>query len=107
MGAEMYNHMGRGDDSVVVERGLALLKMIRLLTFSLAGEAWLSFIGNEFGHPEWVDFPREGNGFSYHYARRQWSLADNPDLRYGGLNAFDQGHARLRHPAQSSFGSAD
>ena len=89
MGAEMYWHMGLGDSSVVVERGVALLKMIRLLTFSLAGEAWLSFIGNEFGHPEWVDFPREGNGFSYHYARRQWSLADNPALRYGGLGAFD------------------
>ncbi len=90
MGAEMYWHMGRGDGNVVVERGIALLKMIRLLTFSLAGEAWLSFIGNEFGHPEWVDFPREGNDFSYHYARRLWSLADNPDLRYGDLNAFDQ-----------------
>ena len=93
MGAEMYWHMGRGDTNVVVERGIALLKMIRLLTFSLAGEAWLSFIGNEFGHPEWVDFPREGNGFSYHYARRQWSLADNPALRYGDLNTFD--HAML------------
>ena len=93
MGAAMYDHMGRGDTNVQVERGVALLKMIRLLTFSLAGEAWLSFIGNEFGHPEWVDFPRAGNGFSYHYARRQWSLADNPDLRYGGLNAFD--HAML------------
>jgi 1,4-alpha-glucan branching enzyme len=90
MGAEMYWHMGRGDGNVIVERGIALLKMIRLLTFSLAGEAWLSFIGNEFGHPEWVDFPREGNDFSYHYARRLWSLADNPDLRYGDLNAFDQ-----------------
>ena len=90
MGAAMYDHMGKGDTNFVVERGLALLKMIRLLTFSLAGEAWLSFIGNEFGHPEWVDFPREGNGFSYHYARRQWSLADNPELRYGGLSAFDR-----------------
>ena len=90
MGAEMYWHMGQGDGNVVVERGIALLKIIRLLTFSLAGEAWLSFIGNEFGHPEWVDFPREGNGFSYHYARRLWSLADNPDLRYAGLNTFDQ-----------------
>jgi len=90
MGAEMYRHMGLGDGNVIVERGIALLKIIRLLTFSLAGEAWLSFIGNEFGHPEWVDFPREGNEFSYHYARRLWSLTDNPDLRYAGLNAFDQ-----------------
>ena len=90
MGAAMYDHMGRGSADFIVERGIALLKMIRLLTFSLAGEAWLSFIGNEFGHPEWVDFPREGNGFSYHYARRQWSLADNPALLYSGLNAFDR-----------------
>ena len=90
MGAEMYRHMGRGDQSVVVDRGVALLKMIRLLTFSLAGEAWLNFMGNEFGHPEWVDFPREGNGFSYHHARRQWSLAADPGLRYGGLEEFDR-----------------
>jgi 1,4-alpha-glucan branching enzyme len=73
-----------------VDRGIALHKIIRLLTFSLAGEAYLNFMGNEFGHPEWVDFPREGNNFSYHYARRQWSLADNASLRYGGLNAFDR-----------------
>jgi len=98
MGAEMYRHMGRGDGNVVIERGIALLKMIRLLTFSLAGEAWLSFIGNEFGHPEWVDFPREGNNFSYHYARRLWSLADNPDLRYGGLSAFDRAMLSLDAP---------
>lgn len=90
MDQEMYYHMGRGDANIVVERGIALLKMIRLITFSLAGEAWLNFIGNEFGHPEWVDFPREGNGFSYHHARRQWSLADNPALRYRDLNRFDQ-----------------
>ena len=90
MGAAMFWHMGRENPSLTVERGLALHKMIRLITFSLAGEAYLNFIGNEFGHPEWVDFPREGNGFSYHFARRQWSLADNPALRYSGLNAFDQ-----------------
>ncbi len=90
MDQAMYYHMGKGDANVVVERGIALLKLIRLLTFSLAGEAWLSFIGNEFGHPEWVDFPRAGNGFSYHHARRQWSLADNPTLRYHDLNEFDQ-----------------
>lgn len=90
MGQEMYWNMGRENGSLIVERGIALLKLIRLLTFSLAGEAWLSFIGNEFGHPEWVDFPREGNGFSYHYARRQWSLADDPALRYHDLNEFDR-----------------
>jgi 1,4-alpha-glucan branching enzyme len=90
MDAEMYWHMGKGDPNIIVDRGLALLKMIRLITFSLAGEAWLNFMGNEFGHPEWVDFPREGNNFSYHHARRQWSLADNPNLRYGGLQEFDR-----------------
>ena len=90
MDQEMYGNMGRGSQSGVIDRGIALHKMIRLLTFSLAGEAYLNFIGNEFGHPEWVDFPRAGNNFSYHHARRQWSLADNPELRYGGLNEFDR-----------------
>lgn len=90
MDAAMYGHMRRGDEHPAIERGLALLKLIRLLTFSLAGEAYLNFMGNEFGHPEWVDFPREGNGYSYHYARRQWSLVDNPALRYRGLAEFDQ-----------------
>ena len=90
MDQEMYWNMGRESASIVIERGVALHKMIRLLTFTLAGEAYLNFIGNEFGHPEWVDFPREGNGFSYHHARRQWSLADNPALRYQGLNEFDR-----------------
>jgi len=47
-------------------------------------------MGNEFGHPEWIDFPREGNNWSYFYARRQWSLVDNPDLRYRGLWRFEQ-----------------
>lgn len=90
MDQDMYWNMGNDSGSIVVDRGVALHKMIRLLTFSLAGEAWLNFIGNEFGHPEWVDFPREGNGFSYAHSRRQWSLADNPDLRYHGLNEFDR-----------------
>ena len=95
MDADMYWHMNRGSDSVVIDRGVALHKIIRLLTFSLAGEAYLSFIGNEFGHPEWVDFPREGNGYSYQHARRQWSLVDNPDLRYRELNSFDAALQRL------------
>jgi 1,4-alpha-glucan branching enzyme len=89
MDQEMYWHMGRESQNLVIDRGIALHKMIRLITFSLAGEAYLNFIGNEFGHPEWVDFPREGNGLSFHYARRQWSLVDNPELRYQYLNAFD------------------
>ena len=63
--------------------------MIRLLTCALGGEGWLGFIGNEFGHPEWLDFPREGNGWSYHYCRRQWSLVDDASLLYGGLALFE------------------
>lgn len=95
MGAAMYEGMERGRPDPIVDRGLALHKIIRLLTFGLAGGAWLSFMGNEFGHPEWVDFPREGNGWSHHYARRQWSLADSPFLHYGGLQAFDAALMRL------------
>ncbi len=87
--AEMYTHMNRFAESLIMDRGIALHKMIRLVTASLAGEGYLNFMGNEFGHPEWIDFPREGNGWSYHYCRRQWSLVDNPDLRYGELNRFD------------------
>ncbi len=89
MDKEMYWHMGVGDDHPVIERGIALHKMIRLATFALAGEGWLNFMGNEFGHPEWLDFPREGNSWSYHYCRRQWSLADNEALKYRFLAAFD------------------
>ena len=63
--------------------------MLRLVTYTLAGEAYLTFMGNEFGHPEWVDFPREGNGWSHQYARRQWSLVDNQELRYRQLGEFD------------------
>jgi 1,4-alpha-glucan branching enzyme len=90
MDQEMYSQMSNDRQSLVVDRGVALLKIIRLLTFSLAGEGYLNFMGNEFGHPEWIDFPRPGNGNSYHYARRQWSLVDNGFLRYGKLNEFDR-----------------
>jgi len=90
MGAHMYTGMNRGSHDLVVDRGVALLKLIRLLTFSLGGEGYLNFMGNEFGHPEWIDFPRAENGYSYHYARRQWSLADDPFLRYGQLQDFDR-----------------
>ena len=88
--AEMYWNMNKGSNNAIIDRGVALHKMIRLLTASLAGEGYLNFMGNEFGHPEWIDFPREGNGWSYHYCRRQWSLVDNPDLRYGELQEFDR-----------------
>lgn len=87
--AEMYTGMSKFHPSLTVDRGIALHKMIRLITATLAGEGYLNFMGNEFGHPEWIDFPREGNGWSYHYCRRQWNLVDNTDLRYGELNAFD------------------
>jgi 1,4-alpha-glucan branching enzyme len=87
--------MSKQSQSVVIDRGVALHKLIRLLTASLAGEGYLCFMGNEFGHPEWIDFPREGNGWSYHYCRRQWSLVDNPDLRYEGLCEFDRAMVAL------------
>lgn len=88
--SEMYSKMQKGDESVIIDRAVALHKMIRLITSTLAGEGYLNFMGNEFGHPEWIDFPREGNGWSYHYCRRQWSLADNSSLRYCELEGFDR-----------------
>ena len=69
---------------------MALHKMIRLLTASLHGGGYLNFMGNEFGHPEWIDFPREGNDWSYQHARRQWSLADDGTLQFVWLGAFDR-----------------
>ena len=87
---EMYWSMNKGSQSMVIDRGMALHKLLRLITMTLGGEGYLTFMGNEFGHPEWIDFPREGNGWSYHYCRRQWSLADNPELRYQYLNAFEK-----------------
>ena len=88
--SEMYTGMHKDYQSMVVDRGMALHKLLRLLTMSLGGEGYLTFMGNEFGHPEWIDFPREGNGWSFHYCRRQWSLADNPDLKYQYLLAFEK-----------------
>ena len=90
MDAEMYDHMLLDDDTPVISRGIALHKLIRLLTFSCAGNGYMNFMGNEFGHPEWIDFPREGNSWSYHYARRQWSLAENKKLKYFKLLNFDR-----------------
>ena len=85
----MYWHMMRDDNDGRVSRGIALHKMIRLVTLATINGGYLNFMGNEFGHPEWIDFPREGNGWSHKYARRQWDLVDNPDLKYQYLNAFD------------------
>jgi len=92
---EMYWHMNKGSSNLVVDRGMALHKMIRLITAATAGNSYLNFMGNEFGHPEWIDFPREGNGWSYQYARRQWSLIENQDLRYHFLSDFDRAMIRL------------
>ena len=95
MDAEMYTHMSCDSHSLIIDRGIALHKMIRLATLAAGGEGWLNFMGNEFGHPEWIDFPREGNGNSYQYCRRQWSLVDNELLRYRHLNAFDAAMVQL------------
>lgn len=84
MDKEMYTGMSLLDGATpVVDRGMALHKMIRAISLALGGDAWLNFMGNEFGHPEWIDFPREGNGYSHKYCRRQWGLVrwDARDLR--------------------------
>lgn len=87
--AEMYWHMNRESESMVIDRAIALHKMIRWITISLGSEGYLNFMGNEFGHPEWIDFPREGNGWSFKHCRRQWNLAEADYLRYIDLNTFD------------------
>ena len=86
----MYTHMSRFTQSPVIDRGMALHKLIRMVTMTLGGEGYLNFMGNEFGHPEWIDFPREGNDWSYFYCRRQWHLTDDSTLRYEFLNNFDR-----------------
>ena len=88
--ADMYWHFKKGDESDMVNRGIGLHKMIRLVTSSTINGGYLNFMGNEFGHPEWIDFPREGNGWSYKYARRQWNLVDNRELDYHYLGDFDK-----------------
>ncbi len=87
---EIYFGMDKTQENLVIERGLALHKMARLATASLNGGAYLNFMGNEFGHPEWIDFPRAENGWNYSHARRQWSLRDDPNLRFQGLGDFDE-----------------
>ena len=91
----MYTSMHVVDENLVVDRGMALHKMIRLVSLATAGDGYLNFMGNEFGHPEWIDFPREGNDWSYKYARRQWNLSDNKELRYYLLNEFDKAMIKL------------
>ncbi len=86
---EMYWHMDKKSQNLAIDRAIALHKMIRFITIAMGTEGYLTFMGNEFGHPEWVDFPREGNDWSYKYCRRQWSISDNPLLRYEDLKHFD------------------
>ena len=92
---KMYWHMQVGDDDMTVARGIALHKMIRLVTLATINGGYLNFMGNEWGHPEWIDFPREGNGWSYKYARRQWNLVDRQDLQYRYLLAWDNAMVEL------------
>lgn len=93
--ADMYWHMQKGDSTLLVDRGVALHKMIRLITATTINGGYLNFMGNEFGHPEWIDFPRQGNGWSYKYARRQWELVDNKNFYYHSLGLFDQAMLQL------------
>jgi 1,4-alpha-glucan branching enzyme len=90
IGEDMYHHMWIDDDNAKVTRGIALHKMIRLITLSTASNGYLNFMGNEFGHPDWIDFPREGNNWSFKHARREWYLADAPHLKYHLLATFDR-----------------
>jgi 1,4-alpha-glucan branching enzyme len=93
--ADMYWHFKKGDENYTVERGIALHKMIRLLTCATINGGYLNFMGNEFGHPEWIDFPREGNGWSHKYARRQWNLVDNKELCFHYLGDFDRAMLKI------------
>ena len=93
--SKMYTDMCKSSNDSVIERGIAMHKLIRMATMTMGGEGYLNFMGNEFGHPEWVDFPREGNGWSYFYCRRQWHLADDENLKYQYLGAFDKEMIKL------------
>ena len=103
--SRMYTDMSEESNDATVARGMALHKMIRLVTMTLGGEGYLNFMGNEFGHPEWIDFPREGNGWSYFYCRRQWSLADSPLLKYRYLQAFDKAMVALAQESRLFLGA--
>ena len=103
MGAAMYDGMRRDDASLAVDRGVALHKLARLATIATAGHGYLNFMGNEFGHPEWIDFPRAGNGWSFNYARRQWRLADDDSLHFHSLLVFDRAMLALVRSADDFF----
>jgi 1,4-alpha-glucan branching enzyme len=98
-GASMYTDMNKDCHNATIDRAIALHKMIRLFTLAGGGEGYLNFMGNEFGHPEWIDFPREGNGWSFHYCRRQWSLKNNGLLKYQWLGDFDEDMIHLTKEA--------
>jgi 1,4-alpha-glucan branching enzyme len=106
MGEDMYHHMSTDDVNLKVDRGMALHKMIRLITLGTASHGYLNFMGNEFGHPDWIDFPREGNSWSFKHARRQWHLADDAHLKYSLLAKFDRDMialAKTHHLLEGSF----
>ena len=103
MDKEMYFSMNKDSKNPVVDRGIALHKVIRLVTAATAGDGYLNFMGNEFGHPEWIDFPREGNGWSFGHARRQWSLAEPDYLRYRYLRNFDAAMVHLIRKERTLF----
>jgi 1,4-alpha-glucan branching enzyme len=90
IGSDMYDNMALDKENIRVDRGIALHKLIRFLTLATSGNGFLNFMGNEFGHPEWIDFPRQENNWSYQYARRQWGLVDDPNLKYQLLDRFDK-----------------
>jgi 1,4-alpha-glucan branching enzyme len=106
IGKDMYTSMEKKSQSLAVDRGMALHKMIRLITLATAGDGYLTFMGNEFGHPEWIDFPREGNGWSYQYARRQWDLLRDKQLRYHWLADFDRDMIELVVRSKKCFDAA-
>jgi 1,4-alpha-glucan branching enzyme len=106
IGKDMYNHMRIDDDNSKVARGIALHKMIRLITLGTASNGYLNFMGNEFGHPDWIDFPREGNNWTFKHAHRQWHLADDVHLKYNLLAQFDHDMISLAkeyHLLEASF----
>ncbi len=101
----VYTAMHRGSEDLRIDRAMALHKLIRLVTLATAGHGYLNFMGNEFGHPEWIDFPRQGNNFSYEHARRLWSLRDDPSLRFHGLAMFDAAMLRRFAEERALFGT--
>jgi len=103
--AAMYTDMRISDKNAYIDRGIALHKMMRLATLATAGHGYLNFMGNEYGHPEWVDFPREGNGWSYKYAKRQWHLRDDQGLKYHYLADFDRAMLEIIGRSKTIFAS--